>query len=78
MKYEMSEAAATFAMLGAVFLIGGWILGLFYSGTILDNLLDHGWLLVVGGILYFINRAITEHVEKLKNEDKWRAAQSKD
>jgi predicted phage tail protein len=55
MKYEMSEAAAAFAMLGAVFSIGVWILGLFYSGTILDNLFNHGWLLVLGGILYFIS-----------------------
>jgi hypothetical protein len=75
MRYEMSEAAAAFAMLGAVVSIGVWIFGLFYSGTILDNLFSNGWLLALGGILYFVSRAITEHIEKLKREDESRRSQ---
>jgi hypothetical protein len=53
MRYEMSEAAAACAMLGAVVSIGVWIFGLFYSGTILENLFSNGWLLALGGILYY-------------------------
>jgi hypothetical protein len=75
MRYEMSEVAAAFAMLGAVVSIGVWVLGLFYSGTILDNLFSNGWLLALGGILYFVSRAITDHIEKLKREDGSRRSQ---
>jgi 4-hydroxybenzoate polyprenyltransferase len=68
MRYEYSEAAAFIVLLGAAASIGIWILGLFYG----ENLISTSWLVVVGGVLYFVHRAITDHIEGMKREDKRR------